>query len=107
MIAFEASDLLQAQARAGRPYHEFLRVETMSMGLYVLPAGGEDLQQPHAEDEVYYVLNGHGTVHVSGEDRPVVPGSIIFVGKEEVHNFHSITETLQLLVFFAPPESDL
>lgn len=107
MIAFETSDLLQAQADAGRLYHEFLRVETMSMGLYVLPAGIADPQQPHAEDEVYYVLNGRGAVHVSGEDRPVVPGSIIFVGKEEVHRFHSITETLELLVFFAPPESGL
>ena len=24
------------------------------------PAGGEDLQEPHAEDEVYYVASGQG-----------------------------------------------
>ena len=39
-------------------YREFLRVPAMSAGLYVLPAGGTDLQKPHHEDEMYYVVRG-------------------------------------------------
>ena len=73
------------------------------MGLYVLPAGQPDPQSPHTEDEVYYVVKGRGSVRVDGEDRPVTPGSIIYVGEAVEHHFHSITEELSLLVVFAPP----
>ena len=54
---------------------------------------------------MYLVLNGRGRIIVNGEDQPVQKGSIIFVGKHVEHRFHSITEDLQLLVFFAPAES--
>ena len=46
-------DLLKAHADSGKLYHEFLRVPDMSAGLYILPAGSKDPQQPHSEDEMY------------------------------------------------------
>jgi mannose-6-phosphate isomerase-like protein (cupin superfamily) len=98
--------LLDQQRAGARPYLEFLRRESMSLGLYVLPAGGADGQSPHREDEVYVVLAGRGTVTVGREDQPVQPGNVIFVGKHLEHRFHSVEEELQLLVFFAPAESD-
>lgn len=105
MDAFEITDIIAQQAASKRPYLEFLRVPAFSMGLYVLPAGGVDPQQPHKEDEVYYVIDGRAMITVGDEDRPVEPGSIVFVGAEVEHRFHSITEELKLLVFFAPAES--
>ena len=77
----------------------------MSLGLYVLPAGGVDPQKPHAEDEVYYVVSGRGSIRVDAEDHQVEPGSIVFVKAGAEHRFHSIAEDLTLLVFFAPAES--
>ena len=106
MEIFTIRKLIREQAAGERPYLEFLRRESMSLGLYVLPAGGIDPQQPHNEDEVYYVISGQGQVTVGNETRPVQPGSIIFVSAQAPHKFHHITETLQLLVFFAPPESN-
>ena len=79
MDAFELSQLLADQQSSGNLYLEFLRVPALSAGLYVLPAGQPDPQQPHAEDEVYYVLQGRGAIRVADEDRPVQPGSIIYV----------------------------
>jgi mannose-6-phosphate isomerase-like protein (cupin superfamily) len=76
----------------------------MSLGLYALPAGGTDPQQPHAEDEVYYIISGQGAIRVGNEDRAVGPGSVVFVAAKVEHRFHSITEDLQILVFFAPAE---
>ena len=61
-------------------------------------------QEPHTEDEVYYVLSGEGTLQVEGKDQPVKAGSILFVAKNVDHRFHSITSELSLLVFFAPEE---
>jgi mannose-6-phosphate isomerase-like protein (cupin superfamily) len=105
MQAYEIQDLLNQHSAAGKLYLEFLRVPSMSMGLYLLKAGAEDPQKPHNEDEIYYVLSGRGKIHVAGEDRDVQSGSIVFVKAHDVHRFHSITEDLQLLVFFAPAET--
>ena len=105
MDAFEIADVDARRAAAGRLYEEFLRVGSMSAGLYVLEAGATDPQTPHAEDEIYYVTAGRGQIEVAGESRPVQPGSVIFVGKGVEHRFHSIDERLELLVLFAPPES--
>lgn len=105
MNAFEIADVIAQQAASERAYLEFLRVPALSMGLYVLPAGAVDPQQPHQEDEVYYVINGRGMITVGDEDRPVEPGSIVFVGAGVEHRFHSISQELKLMVFFAPAES--
>src|SRR5213593_942175 len=79
MEAHEVTDLLEARRRRGEAYLEFLRVASMSCGLYELPRGGEDKQSPHAEDEVYYVVRGRARIRVRGEDREVRPGSFVFV----------------------------
>ena len=106
MEAFMIEELIAKQAAGGRPYLEFLRRESMSLGLYALPAGGKDPQQPHHEDEVYYIVRGQGKITVGDETQPVQPGSIVFVGAHIPHKFHDIREDLKILVFFAPPETD-
>jgi mannose-6-phosphate isomerase-like protein (cupin superfamily) len=105
MNAFEVSQLLTERHRAGQSYLEFLRVPSMSLGIYTLAAGGVDPQKPHKEDEVYYVLQGRASIRVGTEDQSVEPGSLVFVGGNVEHRFHSITEDLTLLVLFAPAES--
>ncbi len=101
MDAFEIGELIEQQAAGDERYLEFLRVPDLNCGLYVLPAGGEDAQQPHPEDEVYYVLEGRATITVADEDPPVQPGSIVYVAAEVEHRFHDIEEQLSVLVFFA------
>jgi quercetin dioxygenase-like cupin family protein len=44
-------------------------------------------------------------IHVDGEERPVSPGTTVYVAAHDRHYFHTITEDLTILVFFAPPES--
>ncbi len=107
MDAYEIAELIAQRAESGTAYLEFLRVPSLSVGLYALPAGGVDGQQPHTEDEVYYVVSGRGQIFVGGEDRPVQSGSIIFVAANVEHRFHSIEEDLQIIVFFAPAEYSL
>lgn len=91
------------QARVAE-YHEFLRVPTMSAGLYRIPQGGTDPQSPHSEDEVYYVVHGRARFHTAEGDRYVEPGTIIFVPARTAHRFHEIEEDLVVLVLFAPAE---
>ena len=104
MQAYEISRLIGEREASSKLYLEFLKVPDLSMGLYVLPAGGEDPQSPHTEDEVYYVVSGRAKILVADESRNVQAGSIIHVAKNIAHRFHSIEEELKILVFFAPAE---
>lgn len=104
MDAWWVDDLVRDLARQDSPYLEFLRVPSMSAGVYALPAGGVDPQKPHTEDEVYHVVRGAGCIRVGEEEREVGPGSVIFVGAGMEHRFHSIVEDLVVLVLFAPSE---
>ncbi len=105
MDAFHVNNLLERQKQSGRAYLEFLRVPAMSAGLYVLSAGSVDAQQPHTEDEMYYVASGRAMFLCGGEDCPVEAGSVLYVAAGVEHRFHSIAEDLSILVFFAPAET--
>jgi mannose-6-phosphate isomerase-like protein (cupin superfamily) len=102
--AFTISNVSAVREQSGQLYYEFLRVPSMSAGLYQLNAGAIDPQQPHSEDELYYVVQGRAHLAVGDEDMPVEPGSLIFVAASVPHRFHTITEDLRVLVFFAPAE---
>jgi len=104
MQAFELAQLISQREAGNKLYLEFLEVPDLSVGLYVLPAGGADPQSPHTEDEVYYIVSGRARIKVADEDRAVQTGSIVYVAKNVEHRFHSIDEELTILVFFAPAE---
>jgi mannose-6-phosphate isomerase-like protein (cupin superfamily) len=105
MQAVLLEQLLRDRRRDSVHYREFLRVPALSAGLYTLPAGGVDPQTPHAEDEVYHVVQGRAVLRVEATEIAVVPGSIVHVPAGVPHRFHSITEELVALVWFAPAES--
>jgi quercetin dioxygenase-like cupin family protein len=107
MQTFHLSDLVAKGERGDLRWQEFLRVASLSMGLYRLKAGQADEQRPHAEDEVYFVVSGKASFRAGGQERAVVPGSLIFVERAAEHRFVDITEDLTVLVFFAPPEGSL
>ncbi len=107
MQAFEISEITEAQQEAGKVWQEFVRTGLLSAGVYRLPQDGVDGQQPHTEDEVYYIVSGRGQIRVGPEDREVKPGSIVLVEAGVEHRFHSIREDLTILVFFGPAEYSL
>ncbi|HKV89056.1 MAG TPA: cupin domain-containing protein [Candidatus Dormibacteraeota bacterium] len=95
----------QPRDSEGHGYVDFMRSDKLSVGLSVWPRGSIDRQRPHAEDEVYYVMSGRGTIRVAGEDHPVKAGTIVFVATGVEHRFHDIEEDLRVLVFWAPPHT--
>ena len=106
MKAHDIPDLdPQPRDAEGHGYVDFLASDKLSVGLAVWPAGSTDHQQPHREDEVYYVISGRGVIRVADEDRPVNAGSLVFVGAGVEHRFHDIEEDLRVLVFWAPPHT--
>jgi len=104
MNSFTIEDLRRAREHSGELYHEFINVPSMSLGVYELASGAQDPQEPHTEDEVYYIVRGRGQLQVADEDTAVEPGSIVFVAANVEHRFHDVTEDMTILVFFAPAE---
>ncbi len=101
----DLGSLAAERARRGDAYLEFLRLASMSAGLYVLPAGSVDAQTPHRQDELYYVVRGKARMRAGAEDRPLEAGTVIFVAAQVEHRFYDVQEELVLLVMFAPAES--
>src|SRR5262245_673076 len=99
---YSIDDLLAKRSRA---YLEFLRVSAMSAGIYVLPAGAADLQNPHSEDEIYHVIRGAAKIRLGADEQPVRAGDVIFVEAGLEHRFFEIEQELILLVIFAPAET--
>jgi mannose-6-phosphate isomerase-like protein (cupin superfamily) len=102
--AFEIPELdPQPRDSDGHGYIDFLASDKLSVGLAIWQKGKPDRQRPHLEDEVYYVISGRATIRVGSQDRPVKPGSLVFVAAGVEHHFHDIEEDLRVLVFWAPP----
>ncbi|MFI6148380.1 cupin domain-containing protein [Streptomyces sp. NPDC051109] len=105
MKAFRLDELEAERLANDGAYLQFLRERNMSVGLYALDAGQSDPQQPHRQDEVYFVVSGRASVTVGEETTTVARGSVVYVPAGVVHKFHHITEDLRVLVVFSPPEA--
>ncbi|MEU3947321.1 cupin domain-containing protein [Streptomyces sp. NPDC029526] len=105
MKAFRLDELEAERAANDGAYLQFLRERNMSVGLYALDAGVQDPQQPHRQDEVYFVVSGRASITVGTETTQVARGSVVYVPAGVPHKFHHISEDLRVLVVFSPPES--
>lgn len=102
-IAARAFEVEQVRKRleAGNGGYEVVHASPgLEVGVYVLVAPEPDRQQPHADDEVYVVLEGSGVLNVEGEAIPVSEGQAIFVPAGASHQFIGY-EGLSVLVIFA------
>ncbi|MFZ0734205.1 MAG: dimethylsulfonioproprionate lyase family protein [Candidatus Sulfotelmatobacter sp.] len=98
-------EIERQRSQTGKSYREFLRAPSMSVGLYALPAGANDPQHPHHEDEMYYVVRGRGRFRAGDQDTEIRAGAVLFVPAGLEHRFYDVAEELAVLVFFAPPET--
>ncbi len=89
-------------ADSGLWFEELTRRSELSTAIYQLPPGAHDPQSAHGEDEIYFVLSGAGMLDIDGVTRVIEEGTVIDVPAGAPHWFHSITDTLRLLVVFAP-----
>ena len=104
MEVFEVGQLEEQRRESGRLYLEFLKVPAISAGLYTLRAGQDDPQQPHTEDEIYYIVSGKASFVGGDKECKVQAGTVLFVEANLEHHFLNIEEDLSVLVIFAPAE---
>jgi mannose-6-phosphate isomerase-like protein (cupin superfamily) len=99
MHAFGVRSVVAKLRAAGGGYEVVHESPGLELGVYVLVAPEPDRQQPHADDEVYVVLEGSGVLDVEGEQVQMQEGSAVFVEAGAEHRFSGY-EHLALLVLF-------
>ena len=83
---------------------EVIRHGTMSVSLFA--PRGEDHQTPHAQDELYIVVQGSAVLNVtSGEGLlfQALPGSVLFVPATVAHRFENLSDDFASWVIFWGP----
>lgn len=107
MEPIQIDDVVTRLDETDEHFIEFLRRESMSLEVYRLGAGATDPQDPHTEDEVYYIVSGTAKIRIGEETYPVEDGDIVFVESGVEHYFHDIEDDLTTLIVFAPPYGSL
>jgi mannose-6-phosphate isomerase-like protein (cupin superfamily) len=97
--SFDIASVKKRLTAAGGGYEVVHESPGLELGVYVLVAPEPDRQQPHADDEVYVVLEGSGVLEVEGESVPVTEGDAVFVQAGAEHRFTAY-EHLSVLVIF-------
>jgi mannose-6-phosphate isomerase-like protein (cupin superfamily) len=86
-------------AAADGGYEIVHQSDGLEIGVYVLVAPEPDCQQPHADDEVYVVLEGRGVLTVEGEPVQLREGHAVFVPAGAEHRFTGYEELSVLVIF--------
>jgi len=97
--AFDIDEVKSRLAASSGGYEVVHESAGLELGVYVLVAPEADHQQPHADDEVYVVLEGRGTLDVEGTAVELREGHAVFVPAGAEHRFTGY-EQLSLLVIF-------
>jgi mannose-6-phosphate isomerase-like protein (cupin superfamily) len=100
--SFEVEAARRRLAEAGGGYEIVHESPGLEIGVYVLVAPEPDRQQPHADDEIYVVLEGNGVLEVEGASYALREGEAMFVRAGADHRFTAY-EQLAVLVVFARP----
>lgn len=97
-----AIEALETAKNSGDPHWaELGKRGSLRLGLYA--PRGSDPQQPHAQDELYVVMQGHGHFQRGEENFPFMEGDVIFVAAGIEHRFVNFTDDFCCWVIFYGP----
>src|SRR5437764_3485745 len=99
---FDIEHAKERLAAGGGGYEVVHESPGLELGVYVLVAPEPDRQQPHADDEVYVVLEGTGTLEVEGERVDLREGQAVFVPADADHRFVGYEQLAVVVVFERP-----
>jgi mannose-6-phosphate isomerase-like protein (cupin superfamily) len=95
----ELNKLLSDLDDSGGYFIGFVSTRGIQAGVMRLHPGGNDSQEAHSVDEVYYVIQGKGFLKLDGKDHDVKQGTCIFVPAKAEHRFHGNKD--DLVIFYA------
>lgn len=103
---YYTEEILKKLDASGNWFYSFMSKGSMDAGILRLMHKETDPQDPHTNDELYFVIKGNGFIRIESKDIPIKPGSIIFVPARKKHHFHGNSDELQVLYVFAGEDKD-
>ncbi len=98
----QALKRLPAEATAkypqGAPFVAMMAGGTMSLEVYAPKS--EDLQEPHRQDELYFIQGGHGELVINGQRFDCTVGDAFFVAAGVAHKFENFSSDFVTWVVF-------
>ena len=82
----------------GAPFARMMQHGSMSVEVYA--PKGVDLQQPHTQDELYFIQSGTGLLDIAGEKFTAAAGDVFFVAAGIEHRFENFSEDFVTWVVF-------
>lgn len=96
--ADDLATMISSLPDGDEPYVECCTRGTMSLGMYA--PSGQDLQEPHDQDELYFVLSGSGTFVQGDRKSAFRAGDALFVAAGAGHRFEDFTDDFAAWVVF-------
>ncbi len=100
-IDFNTNEYIKKIKKSNTYFYTFINKENLAAGILRLDPGEEDTQEPHENDEIYYVVKGDGFLLVDKKDYPVSEGMSYYVAKNIPHKFHGNEKELVVMYFFS------
>ena len=80
-LEFNLKDNLEKIQKSNSYFHTFINKDSLAAGILILKPGEEDTQEPHENDEVYFVLSGNGYLKIKNKNYKVSKEKLFFVAK--------------------------
>ena len=101
-LLFRLEDAARAPIQEGRASGQIFHRGTLDLRHY--KPVNVDLQQPHAQDELYFICSGHGNFFRDGATVPCKTGDALFVAAGVEHRFVDFSSDFAVWVVFYGPE---
>jgi mannose-6-phosphate isomerase-like protein (cupin superfamily) len=82
----------------GAPFVTMMAGGTMSVEVFA--PKGADLQQPHTQDELYFIHSGTGEIVINGQRFDAAAGDAFFVAAGVEHRFEKFSDDFVTWVVF-------
>ena len=86
----------------GAPFVSMVAGGTMSVEVFAPKEA--DLQQPHAQDELYFIYSGTAQIIINGQCFDAATGDAFFVAAGVVHMFENFSDDFVTWVVFYGPQ---
>jgi mannose-6-phosphate isomerase-like protein (cupin superfamily) len=82
----------------GEPFVTMMAGGTMTVEVFA--PKGKDLQQPHLQDELYFIHSGEGEIVINGQRFGAAAGDAFFVAAGVEHRFENFSDDFVTWVVF-------
>ncbi len=97
---FPAGRLTRVLAGPGAPAEP----DHFVMGYVTIYAGGEVPAHAHTQEEVYFIVSGHGVIEIDNEKTEVGPGSYTYILPGQTHSLRNTAKEDLIMIFCYAPK---